>query len=114
MIPLNSRIEKHASARDAHNARARGNALGDLVELIERMSAEKRSTRQIAEAARAFLDGLETPPAEPAGALVWISAESPQGRAWAAWWREHRSRHGYPVDRRGGWLFPSPWPPGAS
>ncbi|CAJ0885451.1 hypothetical protein AMST5_03616 [freshwater sediment metagenome] len=44
--------------------------------------------------------------ATPAAPLVWIEAGS---REWQAWTR-FRGKSA-PLDRRGGWRFPSRWPP---
>lgn len=39
----------------------------------------------------------------------WHALDSPEFAAW----KEHRSRHGKgtPIDQRGGWYFPTQWPP---
>jgi hypothetical protein len=42
----------------------------------------------------------------PAAALVWIDAGTPEWRAWTIYRRKTP-----PLDRRGGWRFPSRWPP---
>ncbi|MGJ0509969.1 MAG: hypothetical protein ACR652_23145 [Methylocystis sp.] len=109
MIPLDSRTEKHACASRAHDARPRGDALAEIVAMVERMAVEKRSARQIVEAVRAYAADRAAPPT-PAAALVWIPAGSDEWRAWAAHWRETKGKSP-PVDRRGGWFFPSKWPP---
>ncbi|MGJ0509523.1 MAG: hypothetical protein ACR652_20845 [Methylocystis sp.] len=75
--------------------------------MVERMAVEKRSARQIVEAVRAYAaDRPETPQA----ALVWIAADSDAARAWSTHWRATKGK-APPIDRRGGWRFPSPWPP---
>ena len=41
---------------------------------------------------------------------VWISATSPEWRAWADHWRATKGKSP-PVDAKGGWRFPSQYPP---
>ncbi|MGJ0506274.1 MAG: hypothetical protein ACR652_03900 [Methylocystis sp.] len=78
--------------------------------MVEEMAAEKRSARQIVEAVRAYASDR---PSASQMALVWIAADSDAGRAWAAHWRERKGKRP-PMDSRGGWRFPSLWPPGLS
>ncbi|MGJ0506550.1 MAG: hypothetical protein ACR652_05310 [Methylocystis sp.] len=75
--------------------------------MVDRMASEKRSSRQIVEAVRAYAADRA---AAPQAALVWIAADSDAGRAWAAHWRETKGKSP-PMDSRGGWRFPSRWPP---
>ncbi|WP_034998520.1 hypothetical protein [Beijerinckia mobilis] len=42
--------------------------------------------------------------------LVHVKHDSPQGDAWAAWWRVTKGGSP-PMDRAGGWHFPAEWPP---
>jgi hypothetical protein len=43
---------------------------------------------------------------------IWVSADTPEGRAWARFWRETKGKSP-PVDAKGGWRFASRWPPAA-
>jgi len=69
----------------------------------------RRFMRRDADAKRA-----RNPPAslavEPVASGVHIRIDSPQWRAWAAWWRKTKAS-APPIDRDGGWRFPSEWPP---
>jgi len=49
-------------------------------------------------------------PAKNATPLVHMKRDSPQGEAWAAWWRVTKGGSP-PMDRAGGWHFPAEWPP---
>ncbi len=79
------------------------------------MERERRSAREIAAAVRELAREAAPPPVDepagPVGALVWVAADSPAGRAWRAWWIANKSRHGPPRDKAGGWFYPSQWPP---
>jgi hypothetical protein len=92
---------ENSRVRDA--GEAGGGSVAELVALVERMAAEKRSVRQILEAVRAF----KASPAIPHAAEgVWLASGSPEWRAWSA----YRGRSP-PIDRKGGWRFPSRLPP---
>lgn len=84
-----------------------GGSVAELVALVERMALEKRSVRQILAAVRAF--GARAATSLQADG-VWLASGSPEWRAWDAYWRATRGK-GPPIDRRGGWRFPSRWPP---
>lgn len=96
-------LEKHACASRARD----GDQVAEIVALVEKMAAEKRSTRQIAEAVRAFAGERAEPAPAP---LVWVASGSPEWTAWAAYWRATKGKTP-PQDRNGGWRFPSPLPP---
>jgi len=49
-------------------------------------------------------------PAKNATPLVHVKRDSPQGEAWAAWWRATKGI-APPMDKEGGWRFPAEWPP---
>jgi len=84
-----------------------GGSVAEIVALVERMAAERRSVRQIVEAVRAF--GARAATIPQAGG-VWLASESREGRAWAAHWKATKGKSP-PMDKRGGWRFPSRWPP---
>jgi hypothetical protein len=94
---------------ESQNARARdacasaGGSIADLVALVERLAVERRSVNQIVAAVRAFEARAATPVAP---ASVWLPSGSPEWKAWAA----YRGKPA-PIDRNGGWRFPSQWPP---
>ena len=92
--------------RDAGVRHASGD-MAELVKMIEQMAARRCSVNQILEAVREFYERAATIPASS----VWISATSPEWRAWAAYWRETKGK-APPTDKRGGWRFPSRTPPG--
>jgi hypothetical protein len=94
--------ENHACATRARE----GDQVAEIVALVEKMAAEKRSTRQIAEAVRAFA-GERAAPTSP---LVWIASGTPEWTAWARYWRATKGKTP-PRDRNDGWRFPSRWPP---
>ncbi|MGJ0507475.1 MAG: hypothetical protein ACR652_10120 [Methylocystis sp.] len=52
-------------------------------------------------------DGLNSEPVQP---LVWIALDAPGWREWEAFYRATKGKTP-PIDRRGGWRFPSRWPP---
>jgi hypothetical protein len=52
---------------------------------------------------------LDRPISRPAPG-VWISTTSPEWRAWADHWRATKGKSP-PVDAKGGWRFPSQYPP---
>lgn len=54
--------------------------------------------------------GLSKAGAPPAAPGVWVAADSPEGRAWAAFWRATKGKSP-PQDAKGGWRFPSARPP---
>jgi hypothetical protein len=43
-------------------------------------------------------------------ALIWIALDTPEWRAWAAFYRRTKGKTP-PLDMRGGWRFPSRFPP---
>lgn len=55
-----------------------------------------------------------TPVSTPAGtarpALVWIALDAPGWHEWEAFYRATKGKTP-PLDRKGGWRFPSRWPP---
>ncbi len=113
ITPLDSGIDTRGRPR-AHYARAHGPArddLGQIIAGVEAIVSQRGTARQILAYLRAYAEEIGATPPATTG-LVWIAADSPQGRAWAAWWVVNKSRHGPPRDQRGGWFFPSPWPPG--
>jgi hypothetical protein len=58
---------------------------------------------------QALASNLRAPIATPAP-TVWISATSPGWSAWADHWRATKGKSP-PVDAKGGWRFPSKYPP---
>lgn len=95
-------------------------AAREIAAMVEGMSARKASARQIVEAVRDFAARLavearhelavETEDSSDPAGPVWIASGSPEWRAWAAFWRATKGK-GPPIDRRGGWRFPSLTPP---
>jgi hypothetical protein len=75
----------------------------ELVGIVEAMAVRKCSVNQVVAAVRAFAAQRAAPVATGA---VWLSSGSPEWRAWTA----YRGRSP-PIDKRGGWRFPSRWPP---
>jgi hypothetical protein len=102
LIP-DQNFQKHACATRARE----GDQVAKIVALVEKMAAEKRSTRQIAKAVRAFAAERAEPAPAP---LVWVASGSPEWTAWAAYWRATKGKTP-PQDRDGGWRFPSRLPP---
>jgi hypothetical protein len=94
--------QKHACATRARE----GDQVAKIVALVEKMAAEKRSTRQIAEAVRAFA-GEE---AVQTSGLVWIASGTPEWAAWSSFYRATKGKTP-PLDRRGGWWFSGRKPP---
>jgi hypothetical protein len=96
-----------------------GNPVSELAAMVEKMVAGKCSARQIGLAVRQFADrhsaeareerAVETSSQGQPGP-VWIAADSPEGRSWAAFYRSTRGKTP-PIDRRGGWRFPTRFPP---
>lgn len=83
-----------------------GNSVADLVRMVEMMAMQKASVNQIRKAVRAFGERAATTIADD----VWISASTPEWRAWVAFWKATKGRTP-PTDKRGGWRFPSRTPP---
>lgn len=46
----------------------------------------------------------------PVATTTWIAIDTPEWDAWAAHWRSSKGLSP-PTDKRGGWNFPSRWPP---
>lgn len=88
-----------------------GDPVAQIVAIVDGMAARKCSARQIVEAVRAFALEARPAPAETreAGA-VWVRQGSPEWASWAAFWRAEKGKSP-PVDSRGGWRFPSRFPP---
>ncbi len=105
---LQTRNFSKTRVRDAHTCarHASGDTMADLVRMVETMAARRCSVKQILEAVRAFNARAATMPAPS----IWISATSPEWRAWATYWRETKGK-APPQDKRGGWRFPSRFPP---
>lgn len=85
---------------------APGYTVADLVQMVEMMALQKASVNQIRKAVREFGERAATTVAES----VWISASAPEWAAWARFWRETKGKNP-PIDKRGGWRFPSMAPP---
>jgi hypothetical protein len=95
-------------------------AAQEIAAMVEAMSTRKASARQIVEAVRDYAGRLavearheravETADTAHHAGPVWIAADSPDGRAWAAFYRATKGKTP-PIDRRGGWRFPSRFPP---
>lgn len=49
-------------------------------------------------------------PGRDTAPLVWVALDTPEWRAWAAFYRSAKGKSP-PLDRRGGWRFPSKLPP---
>jgi hypothetical protein len=49
-------------------------------------------------------------PRAPSATLVWIALDAPGWKEWEAFYRATKGKSP-PLDRRGGWRFPSGWPP---
>ncbi len=87
------------------------------VEWEKRQFVERAADPTAAERMRRFREraaernGAVTPTARmPIVETVWVSATSPEWRAWADHWRATKGKSP-PVDARGGWRFPSRCPP---
>jgi hypothetical protein len=91
--------------QESQKTRGRGACEGvaELVALVEDMAARRCSVRQVLEAVRAFSERQAIPVAANS---IWLAHDTPEWRAWAA----YRGKSP-PMDQRGGWRFPSRWPP---
>lgn len=78
--------------------------------MVEAMERRRCSARQMVEAVRAFVAERQIPPFMPATGLVWIAAGGPEWAAWSAFYRATKGKT-QPMDSRGGWRFPTRWPP---
>ncbi|MEK4035600.1 hypothetical protein WOC76_05520 [Methylocystis sp. IM3] len=83
-------------------------SIAELAATVERMVIEKRSARQIAAAARAFADHAVAARTDES---VWLSSGSREWLAWECFYRSSKGR-APTQDKRGGWRFPTRWPPG--
>jgi hypothetical protein len=77
---------------------------------------EGRERRFVMSARRWLQEGrwrdLPRPAAHAAPALVWVAYGSPEWAQWAAFYRATKGKTP-PLDRRGGWRFPTRTPPAA-
>ena len=76
-------------------------------------SVADRPRRFVMSARRWLSEGrwrdLPTPSRKPAP-MIWIALDSPEWRAWDAFYKQTKGKTP-PLDRRGGWRFPSRIPP---
>ena len=86
-----------------------------LIEAAKVYAAETKGIerRYIAAPSRWLTEGRWRAKAQTAPTIalgVWIAADSPEGHAWAAFWKTTKGRTP-PIDSKGGWRFPSTLPP---
>ena len=86
-----------------------------LIEAAKVYAAETKGIerRYIAAPSRWLTEGRWRAKAQTAATIapgVWIAAYSPEGRAWATFWKTTKGRTP-PIDSKGGWWFPSRLPP---
>lgn len=106
--PTNPEIQKTRERDACAHARGR-DGVAEVLALVEGMAARKCSARQIVEAVRAF-EAERTQAPQSVTAQVWVRYGSPEWNAWSAFYRTTKGKTP-PQDKRGGWRFPSRFPP---